>query len=139
MLESATSPSATRYGGQSMTAASCRVMARMSAAPMSESDWSSFGRIHLVDHREAEREHDALLAPLAGEGADVIAAGPDEAGDLDAIFAYDPAIITDAGADLLQMRKEGGGPGRGRGGGDPWRDRSQSPSLTDVSAGTSMR
>ena len=36
----------------------------------------------------------------------MIVAGPDEAGLLDAIFAYDPSLMTDAGAVLLRPGKE---------------------------------
>ena len=36
----------------------------------------------------------------------MIVAGPDEPGLLDAIFAYDPSLITDAGAVLLRPGKE---------------------------------
>ena len=53
----------------------------------------------------AEREHEAFRALLEDAGAEVIAAGPDAAGLLDAIFAYDPSLTTDAGAILLRPGK----------------------------------
>ena len=51
-------------------------------------------------------EHDAFRALLAEGGAEVVVAGPDEAGLLDAIFTYDPSLMTDAGAVLLRPGKE---------------------------------
>jgi N-dimethylarginine dimethylaminohydrolase len=46
-----------------------------------------------------------LRAILAESGAEVIVCGPDEPGLLDAIFAYDPSLITSAGAVLLRPGK----------------------------------
>jgi dimethylargininase len=97
---------APRFGGHSMSATLRSVMVREPAAPLGPDDWRSFGYTHPVDQRETEREHAALRNLLANQGVDVIAAGPDEAGHLDAIFAYDPSIMTDAGAVLLRMGKE---------------------------------
>ena len=42
---------------------------------------------------------------LAEEGVEVVAAGPDPDGELDAIFAYDPTFMTDGGAILTRMGK----------------------------------
>lgn len=106
MAEPASSATATRYGGHSMTATLRTVMVRKPAAALGAGDWSSFGYTHPIDQRETERQHDALRALLAGEGIELIEAGPDETGHLDAIFAYDPSIITDGGAVLLRMGKE---------------------------------
>ena len=43
---------------------------------------------------------------LTEAGVEVIEGGPDAPGQLDAIFAYDPSLITDHGAILLRMGKE---------------------------------
>jgi len=64
--------------------------------------WHYAGRPHL---ERARREHDALVAILESAGAEVIrheAPLPDLA---DAIYVYDPALITDRGAVLLRMGK----------------------------------
>src|SRR5436305_1464739 len=97
---------AIRFGGQSMTAPLRTVLVRQPAAPLTDDDWRSFGYSHAIDHNDALREHAAFRRILADAGVEVIAEGPDERGHLDAIFAFDPSIITDRGAVLLRMGKE---------------------------------
>lgn len=94
-----------RYGGHSMTATLRTVMVRRPARPASPDDWRRFGYLHPVDVPRAEAEHAAFRAILEGEGIEVVAAGPDPAGELDAIFAYDPTFMTDRGAILTRMGK----------------------------------
>lgn len=96
----------TEFGGHSMTAPLRRVMVRQPAIPMHGADWAAFGYIHPIDQAETERQHEAFRRRLVNEGVEVIAAGPDEAGHLDAIFAYDPTIMTNEGAILLRVGKE---------------------------------
>jgi dimethylargininase len=97
---------ARRYGGQSMVAPLRTVMVRRPAPPADGDDWRRFGYLRPVDHAQAEREHAAFRAILAGEGIEVIEAGPDPTGELDAIFAYDPSFMTDRGAILTRMGKD---------------------------------
>ena len=94
------------WGGQSMVVPLRRVLVRKPAAPNAEGDFAAFGYPRAVDHERTQREHEAFRALLAGSGAEVIAAGPDETGLLDAIFAYDPSLMTDDGAVLLRPGKE---------------------------------
>ncbi|CAN5582792.1 dimethylarginine dimethylaminohydrolase family protein [soil metagenome] len=94
------------YGGQSMSGPLRRVMVRRPAAPESESQWKAFNYVHPVDHAMSLVEHRALCDLLVGEGVDVIEATGDEPGDLDAIFTYDPSLITDQGVILLNMGKK---------------------------------
>ena len=94
------------WGGQSMVAPLQRVLVRRPAPPAAEGDFAAFGYPRPVDHDRTEREHEAFRALLAGSGAEVVVAGPDETGLLDAIFAYDPSLMTDAGAVLLRPGKE---------------------------------
>ena len=101
----ATATAPRRFGGQSMTARLRSVIVRRPAPPIATQDWRAFGYLHTVDHAAAEREHAALRALLAAEVDEVIEAGPDDPGALDAIFAYDPSIVTDAGAVLLRPGK----------------------------------
>ena len=81
------------------------VTVRKPAPPATEEEFADFGYPRAVDHARAEREHAAFRALLEREDADVVFAGPDEAGLLDAIFAYDTSLITDAGAVLLRPGK----------------------------------
>jgi dimethylargininase len=94
------------WGGQSMVAPLKRVLVRKPAPPAGEDQFARFGYPQPVDHDRTLIEHDAFRALLAEGGAEVVVAGPDEAGLLDAIFAYDPSLMTDAGAVLLRPGKE---------------------------------
>jgi dimethylargininase len=94
------------WGGQSMVAPLKRVLVRKPAAPAAEEDFADFGYPRAVDHDQTEQEHYAFRSLLAEAGAEVVVAGPDEMGLLDAIFAYDPSLMTDAGAVLLRPGKE---------------------------------
>jgi dimethylargininase len=93
------------WGGQTMVAPLKRVLVRKPAPPAAEEDFANFGYPRAVNHHRTQREHDAFRGLLAASGAEVVA-GPYEAGLLDAIFAYDPSLVTDAGAVLLRPGKE---------------------------------
>ena len=95
-----------RYGGHSMTATLRSVMVRRPAPPSDGESWRAFGYLRPIDQEETERQHVAFCDILAREGVELISAGPDEAGHLDAIFPFDPSIITNIGAILLRMGKE---------------------------------
>ncbi|MBW3633302.1 MAG: arginine deiminase [Chloroflexi bacterium] len=100
-MEQTTKTTGRAWGGQSMVASLKRVLVRKPAPPATEDDFAEFAYPRAVDHRQTEREHDAFCGLLEQAGAEVVLAGPDEAGLLDAIFAYDPSLMTDAGAILL--------------------------------------
>src|SRR2546425_3387534 len=53
----------------------------------------------------AQQEHDALAALLRQAGAEVIYHDEAQPGRADAIFAFDPALVTDRGAIILSMGK----------------------------------
>ncbi len=94
------------YGGQSMVAPLRRVLVRRPSEAFAVDDperWHYAGR---PDLGEARREHDALVAFLERAGAEVLnhdAPLPEHA---DAIYVFDPVLITDAGAVVLKMGKE---------------------------------
>ncbi len=94
-----------RYGGHSMTATLRTVMVRRPAPPANAEDWRRFGYLRPVDVARSEAEHAAFREILAAEGIEVIAAGPDPDGEMDAVFAYDPTFMTDSGAILTRMGK----------------------------------
>jgi N-dimethylarginine dimethylaminohydrolase len=58
------------------------------------------------DLAAAQQEHDELVAILRRAGAEVIYHDEPQDGRADAIFVFDPALITDAGAVILRMGKE---------------------------------
>jgi dimethylargininase len=94
------------YGSQTMVEPLRRVLVKRPEAAFAVDDpehWNYAGR---PDLEEARREHDALVEILRGAGAEVIdhpAPQPDRA---DAIFVFDPALVTDRGAVILRMGKQ---------------------------------
>jgi dimethylargininase len=98
--------SATRWGGQSMVWPLQRVLVRQPAAASEAREHVAFGYPRPIDHDRTVDEHRAFRALLESAGVEVIAAEPDQPGLLDAIFAYDPSLTTDAGAILLRPGKE---------------------------------
>jgi N-dimethylarginine dimethylaminohydrolase len=57
------------------------------------------------DLREAQREHDAFVDILEYEGVTVHYHDEPQPGRADAIFTYDPAIVTDRGSIVMSMGK----------------------------------
>lgn len=98
-------PLTRRYGGHSMTAPLRSVLVRSPAPPAGDHDWQTFNYQHPVDQGLATAEHAALQSLLAAEGIEVVTATADPAGELDAIFAFDPSIATNRGAILCRMGK----------------------------------
>ncbi len=93
------------YGAQSMITPLKRVLVRRPDAAFGNADparWHYTAPINLAD---AQREHDALCVMLRRAGAEVVyhdEALPEHA---DSIFVFDPALVTDHGAILMQMGK----------------------------------
>lgn len=94
------------YGLKNMTAPLRRVLVR---SPRAEDlrFWREYGWRAEPDTVAIAREHDALGELLAGAGAEVVLAETPDPGNPDAIYVYDPVLITEAGAILLRPRKEG--------------------------------
>ena len=93
-------------GAQSMTAPLRRVLVRR-PRPEDLSAWSDYGWRSQPDPDAILREHDALCELLAGAGAEVVLSESPVPGDPDAIYAFDPAIVTERGAIVLRPGKEG--------------------------------
>jgi N-dimethylarginine dimethylaminohydrolase len=100
------SPLSAGYGGQSMIAPLKRVIVRRPTIPATGEEWRALGYLHQVDQVRAEEEHYAFRSLIAAHGVEVIEAGPDTQGELDAIFPFDPSIMTDRGAVLLRPGKK---------------------------------
>ncbi len=75
--------------------------------PADLSTWAAYGWHHRPDPGRIAEEHAAFREELARAGADVVLGRTPVAGDPDAIYAYDPLLLTDAGAILLRPGKEG--------------------------------
>jgi dimethylargininase len=95
----------TRYGCQSQTATLRRVLVR---APRAEdcARWRELGWRAEPDAAALAAEHKAFAGALSEFGAEIVYAQEPLPGALDAIYAYDPALVADAGAILLRPGKE---------------------------------
>jgi dimethylargininase len=89
-----------------MTAPLRRVLVR-APRPEDVALWQAYGWRYEPDPGAAAEEHAAFCALLAEGGAEVVLAETPHGPDPDAIYAYDPAIVSDAGAILLRPGKEG--------------------------------
>lgn len=89
-----------------MSAALRRVLVYPPVPPAEDVSWEAFGYLRPIDHALAEREHAALRQLLAGAGVEVINGEIDDSRLQDAIFPFDPVIMTDDGAVLCRMGKE---------------------------------
>lgn len=104
-MTATTETSVRPYGGHSLWEPLKRVMVRQPGVPGSESDWSDLAYFHPPDLERSNAEHAAFVELLEASGAEVVVAPPDEPGYLDAVFCYDPSLMTDAGAILLRPGK----------------------------------
>jgi dimethylargininase len=93
------------YGCQSMTGELRRVLVR---APRAEDldGWRAYGWRAEPDPRGIAQEHEAFCELLESAGAEVVLAESSAAGNPDAIYTYDPALVADEGALLLHPGKE---------------------------------
>ncbi len=94
------------WGGHSMSAPLQRVIVRQPATPENDNQWRDFAYERPIDIAGTAAEHVALRQLLADAGVEVIAAGPDPDGLLDAMFAFDSSIMSDAGAIILRSGKD---------------------------------
>ena len=93
------------YGSQSTIAPVRRVLVKR---PDTEFAVADPGKWHYTDRPDleiAQQEHDGLVAILRQAGAEVIYHDEVQPDRADAIFVYDPAIMTDQGAIILRMGK----------------------------------
>jgi dimethylargininase len=69
--------------------------------------WEAYQWRAAPDPAVAAEEHSGLRAALSDAGAEVVEGTTAVPGDPDAIYAYDPILMTDRGAILLRTGKEG--------------------------------
>src|SRR5262249_20623179 len=80
--------------------------------PDALASWKAYGWHTEPDVDATIAEHEAFVDILRAEVGDVVIGSTPVPGDPDAIYAYDPTLLTDAGVVRLL-------PGREAGGGDP--------------------
>jgi N-dimethylarginine dimethylaminohydrolase len=88
-----------------MTARLRRVLVRP-PAPHGSASWRAFGWRAEPDPAILATEHEAFCTILSDAGADVVVADAPLPANPDAIYVYDPALISDAGALILRPGKE---------------------------------
>jgi dimethylargininase len=93
------------YGSQSMIAPLRTVLVKRPEQAFSVSDPISWHYTGRPDVTIAQQEHDALVALLRQGGAEVVYHDEPQPDHADAIFAFDPAVVTDHGAIILSMGK----------------------------------
>jgi N-dimethylarginine dimethylaminohydrolase len=76
-------------------------------APEAWAAWRAYGWRSEPDPVALLEEHEAFRALLADAGAEVVVGQTGGTSNPDAIYAYDPALVADAGAVLLMPGKEG--------------------------------
>src|SRR5215208_5196852 len=92
------------YGCRDMTGTLRRVLVR---APQEDvSSWEACGWRSRPDPVRLRQVHEALCALLEEAGAEVVVAAPVEGGNLDDVYAFDPALVTERGVVLLRPGKE---------------------------------
>jgi N-dimethylarginine dimethylaminohydrolase len=93
------------FGAASMTGTLERVLVRP-PLPEDVAGWREWGWRAAPDPVAAAAEHEAFRALLEEAGAEVVVSRHD-AGNPDAIYAYDPVLVGSEGAVLLRPGKEG--------------------------------
>lgn len=88
------------YGGQTMVEPLRRVLVRR--PPADTAGWRPFGWRSQPDPVRLAVEHERFCVALEEAGAELVVAPPTT---LDAIYAYDPALVADRGAVLLRPGK----------------------------------
>jgi dimethylargininase len=92
------------YGCRDMTGTLRRVLVRTPQKDVVS--WQSCGWRAEPDPARLRAEHEAFCALLEEAGAEVVLAPPVEGGNLDDVYAFDPALVTDEGVVLLRPGKE---------------------------------
>jgi N-dimethylarginine dimethylaminohydrolase len=94
------------FGGQTLVAPLRRVLVR-APDPAGLARWREFGWLAEPDPAIAAEQHESLCELLRAAGAEVVYAGSDVGEDPDAVYVFDPVIVSDRGALLLRPGKQG--------------------------------
>ena len=94
-----------RYGSQSMIAPLRSVLVKRPDNAFAVDEPAAWHYADRPDLAVAQQEHDALVAMLRAAGAEVITHDEPQPEHADAIYVFDPALVTDHGAIILSMGK----------------------------------
>ena len=93
------------HGSQSMIAPLHKVLVKRPGGAFAGADPARWHYTAKPDLNAAQREHDALIQILLDAGAEVFYHHESQPERADAIYVYDPAIVTNGGAVILRMGK----------------------------------
>jgi N-dimethylarginine dimethylaminohydrolase len=93
------------YGSQSMIAPLRKVLVKRPGQAFAGADPARWHYTAQPDLDRAQREHDAFVGLLLEAGAEVFYHHESQPERADAIYVYDPAIVTGGGAIILRMGK----------------------------------
>jgi dimethylargininase len=93
------------FGAQSMVAPLRRVLVKRPEESFAAADPAAWHYAGKPDLDAARREHDELARMLAAAGVEVVGHPEPQPERADAIFVFDPALVTDRGAIILRMGK----------------------------------
>ncbi|KPJ60929.1 MAG: amidinotransferase [Latescibacteria bacterium DG_63] len=93
------------YGSQSMIAPLRRVLVRRPDETFATADPNKWHYTGQPDLKNAQREHDALVDVVRQAGVEVIYHGEELPDLADAIYVFDPVLVTDEGTIVLKMGK----------------------------------
>ena len=94
------------YGSQSMIAPLRKVLVKRPGRAFAGADPARWHYVARPDLEAARREHDAFVQILSDAGAEVFTHDESQPERADAIYVYDPAIVTNQGAIVLRMGKD---------------------------------
>lgn len=94
------------YGSQSMIAPLRRVLVKRPEEAFSAVDPVEWHYTAQPDLDGARQEHDTLVQVLRQAGTEVLYHDEPQSDHADAVYVFDPAIVTDRGAIILSMGKE---------------------------------
>jgi dimethylargininase len=94
------------FGGQTMTRTLRRVLVRPPRVVGFDA-WREYGWHAKPDAERLAAEHEAFCEALQARGAEVVLAETPLPTDPDAIYVFDPAIVSDRGGIVLRPGKEG--------------------------------
>jgi dimethylargininase len=94
------------YGSQDMVSPLRTVLVKRPDSAFAVDDPTAWHYAGKPDLAAAQQEHDGLVALLQRAGAEVVYHDEPLPDHADAIYAFDPALVTDAGAIMLSMGKQ---------------------------------
>ena len=96
----------TDFGGQNMYQSLRRVLVKRPDEAFAVEDPDRWHYLARPDLEAAQQEHDALVESLRQSGAEVLYHDDLQPDRADAIYVYDPILVTDHGAVVLSMGKD---------------------------------